>query len=78
MDTSYSRYKGFEILPRTRRRSDTGRWTTQTYLFHLNTVQRFSCSNTFSTREEAIARCVDFGRRIIDGEVASLADCDLP
>ncbi len=72
------RYQGFEIYPRTQQRADTGRWITRTDILRINTVHRYDASNTFATRDEAIVRCIDFGRRIINGEIAGLSPLDLP
>jgi hypothetical protein len=78
MEITGVRYQGFEIYPRTQQRVDTGHWITRTDILRTNTIRRYGASNTFATRDEAIARCIDFGRRIIDGEIPSLSALDLP
>ncbi len=78
MEITGVRYQGFELYPRTQQRADTGRWITRTDILRINTIRRYDASNTFATRDEAIVRCIDFGRRIIDGEVPGLSTLDLP
>ena len=78
METTGVRYRGFDIYPRMQKRTDTGRWITRTDILRSDTIRRYDASNTFATRDEAIVRCIDFGRRIIDGEIPGLSTLDLP
>jgi len=54
--------------------ADNGRWTTDVTIERHDgasvTTCQFSASRTFETKEEAIRHCINFGRQIIDGQVA--------
>jgi hypothetical protein len=60
---------------------DSGEWTTDIRIrrFRLDKLhyRAFSAGNTFKTEEEAIQRCIDFGKRIIDGEIKNCTVTDL-
>ena len=68
MDIEIIEYRGFGIIPRPLHLKN-GTWTTVVHIQRGNTVRRFSASNTWETREQAIHHCTEFGRQIIDGEV---------
>lgn len=70
-------YTGFEIEAHPTQLK-TGEWTVEARIWRANVVKPFYASNTFKSREEAIAGCVEFGRRIIDGEIPGFSGTDLP
>ena len=73
-------YKGFEVESDSYRLAETGRWTLNIHVskpFPGQLISRnFGAGTTYAERAEAAAHCIDFGKRIIDGEVpgASVAD----
>ena len=50
----------------------------EVYVMRGNTLKPFSASNTFDTEEEAREHCLDFARKIIDGENPEFTGADLP
>ncbi len=74
-------YRGFQIQPAPHQLLETGQWTTDVSIAKdhgSGYVSRdFSARNTFALRQEAITACVDFGRKIIDGEISGLTVADL-
>lgn len=66
-------YKGYDIIARPRQLAEDLRWTTNINIARwVNGEYRsdnFFANDTFETRDEATAACIQFGRRIIDGEV---------
>ena len=76
-------YKGFIINPAPHRLTKSGRWTINlTILRHRDdkgeTPEKlFSTGTTCKTKAEAIQQCIEFGKRIIDGEVEGCTVSDL-
>ncbi len=74
-------YGGFIILALPYQLGDDNRWTLNIQI-ELHTGDRvvsrpFSTIDTFETRDEAISRCFQFGRRIIDGSEPGLSVVDM-
>ncbi|MCX5818471.1 MAG: HlyU family transcriptional regulator [Deltaproteobacteria bacterium] len=69
-------YKGFIIIPNPEQLTDSGQWTTYIYIQrHWGSGvsdREFHASTTYNNREEAIIRCFEFGKRIIDGTFPDL------
>ncbi len=62
-------YKGHEMYPHVHQLQEDGRWTTQVHILRGDVVTLYTASNTWASREEAEVRSLDFGRKIIDGEI---------
>ncbi len=73
-------YAGYEVESSTQQLAKSGEWTLRVSITkHRDsqgvTNQRFySAANTFLSREEADIESIEFGKKIIDGEVS---DCDI-
>ncbi len=65
-------YKGYGIRVRSSR-LDTGKWNTEIVIEHevadKRILKKFVASKQWDDGKAAIAGCIQFGRRIIDGEV---------
>lgn len=70
-------YKGFTIQARPQELRDGG-WNTVVYLRRLDTIKPFYASNVWKSEKEAVAGCLEYGRRIIDGGVPEFSGADLP
>ena len=62
-------YKGYLMYPLVHQLRADERWTTQVHVLRGDLVTLYTASNTWSTREEAELRSLEFGRRVIDGEI---------
>lgn len=66
-------YKGYVIEANPHELADDGRWTTNIAIERHDDegvmAHQFSAANTFASKEEATAHCINFGRQIIDGQV---------
>ena len=71
-------YKGFSITPRTFQIRGSGRWTSDLLIIHHRRTRAYSSSETYATESAAIAGCCEYGKRIIDGRVASCPVEELP
>ncbi len=76
-----AQYKEFEIRPTPYQLLESKEWTIKILIVkHTGdavVMRDFSASNSFPTKEEAVAACFDFGSRIIDGEVEGCSVLDL-
>ena len=76
-----ARYKEFEIRPTPYQLLEPKEWTIEILIMkHTGdsvAMRDFSTSNSFPTEEEAIQQCFEFGKKIIDGEVAGCSVLDL-
>ncbi len=74
-------YKGYEIRATPLQLPESREWTLDIEIVRHpgNGVnpRPFSARNRFRTKEEAIARCFAFGKRIIDGKVKGCTVRDL-
>jgi hypothetical protein len=74
-------YKGFEIHASPYLLTDSGEGKVGLHILrHRENESRsrnFSASNSYKTREEAIAHCFQFGKQIIDGQAGSYTVADL-
>lgn len=73
-------YKGYVIRPAPLRLAD-GHWNHEVYValdrgYEL-VERKFFSAATFSTREEAVAHCIVFGKQIIDGAASNCSIDDL-
>ncbi len=69
-------YKRCVIVPTVYQLADSNGWVAHGYIqsdtSNQTVVQNFlDEKGTFSTRNEAIQRCIDAGRQIIDGRLSS-------
>jgi hypothetical protein len=65
-------YNGYVIEPRTRRREKPFGWTLEVRITPAGRrtgVRRCRAPNLYDNEELAIARCLEFGRRIVDGRL---------
>lgn len=66
-------YKGYIVEAHPHQLAENGHWTTniniEKHTGDAVTSVNYSAGNTFETRDEATAACLQFGRRIIDGEI---------
>lgn len=81
MSMSSVPYKRYVIDAAPYKLAESKRWSINIYIRRdsggsINT-QNFSAANNFETKEEAIQHCIDFGRRIIDGEIENCSVSDL-
>lgn len=64
-------YKGYTINANPEQLTETNRWTVNISIEKHHggrvTDKPFSASNTFTSKEEAIEHCLNFGKQIIDG-----------
>ncbi|RPI99221.1 MAG: hypothetical protein EHM36_16320 [Deltaproteobacteria bacterium] len=70
-------YRGFIIYPTPKRSLDATAWTIELSIRLAGNIKVFKSGHTFSTEGEAVFHCIDFGKRIIDGEVEDLTVYDL-
>lgn len=74
-------YKGYEIEAVPHQLADSGEWTIEIAIVrdrgNERKYRKFSSSNTYKTREEAIRHSFDFGKQIIDGKVKDYSVADL-
>ncbi len=71
MDASIE-YNGYVIKPATRRRGKPPTWTLEVHITPAGRqlgTRRCRAGNTYATQEVAVARCLEFGRRIVDGKI---------
>lgn len=64
-------YNGYVIEPTTRLKGESNCWTLEVRITpagRSTVVRRCRAPNTYSSKEIAIARCLEFGRRIVDGK----------
>ena len=70
-------YKGYLINLTTRKLADSGEWTSDITIAVRKTAatieKRFSREETYSSEEEAVSACIEFGKRIIDGQIEGLS-----
>jgi len=64
-----TRYKGFCILARPYQLCTSGQWLVSLEIERRGRRQSFSATERRQTEAEAVARCLAWGRRIIDGRV---------
>ncbi len=69
-------YRGFTITARPLPLG-SGEWNTEVRLMRGDTVKPYYAKNTWKSEEEAVKYCLEFGRRIIDGEVPEFNAGDL-
>jgi len=74
-------YKGYEITPISNQFEDSGEWTVGVSITKHrgsdSSLKPFSASNTFLTKEEAVAHSIEFGKKIINGEQPGVSIHDL-
>lgn len=65
-------YNGFMITPTTRKRGKPASWTLEVEITPTGRrlgTRRCRAGNRYASQEEAVARCLEFGRRIVDGKM---------
>ncbi len=64
-------YNGYVIEPTTRLKGASDCWTLEVRITPAGRrtgVRRCRAPNTYSSEEIAVVRCLEFGRRIVDGK----------
>jgi hypothetical protein len=70
-------YNGYVIEPTTRLKDETDCWTLEVRLTPTDDstgVRRCRAPNTYPTKAVAVERCLEFGRRVVDGKARLKAD----
>lgn len=65
-------YNGYVIEPTTRHTGKADSWTLEVRITPAGRrtgTRRCRAPNTYRTEEVAVARCLEFGRRIVDGKL---------
>jgi hypothetical protein len=65
-------YNGFTIEPATRQRRKPNGWTLQVRITPAGRrtgTRRCRAGNVYDSEELAVSRCLEFGRRIVDGTI---------
>jgi hypothetical protein len=74
-------YKGYGICPTPYQLAETKEWALQIYIVrdtgHERRERQYSAANTFKTKDEAVAHCINLGRQIIDRKVENCSVDDL-
>ena len=75
------RYRGYVIHASPWQLAESEEWTIDLTISkdhgHAHAEKQFSANNTFKSEEEAVNRCIDFGKQIIDGESPTCTVTDL-
>ena len=74
---NFYEYKGFTIYPDPRLSLETDTWTITLSIRRGKKVKLFTTGHSFGTKGEAVFHCINFGKKIIDGEVAEYAVNDI-
>ena len=74
-------YKGYLIEATPEQLAESGEWAIRVCIWrdrgsHTN-EKIYSAGNRFKTEEEAIPRCFEFGKQVIDGKIANCTVDDL-
>lgn len=70
-------YNGHVIEPTTKRTDEHDRWTLEVRITTADPEtgpRRCRAPNTYASKEVAVAHCLEFGRRIVDGKLQPKAD----
>lgn len=70
-------YNGYVIEPTTRLKGKPRGWTLEVRITPAGRstgVRRCRAPNTYANEEVAVARCLEFGRRIVDGKAQPKID----
>jgi hypothetical protein len=71
------RYEGFMLQARPLPLREGG-WTTEVRISRNNVVVPFTASNMWDTEDQAVIQCLEFGKRVVDGEVPTIGRDALP
>jgi len=70
-------YNGYMIEPTTRLKDDQHGWTLEVRITRAGRrtgARRCRAPNTYATEAVAVQRCLEFGRRIVDGKLQPKSD----
>ena len=76
MSSTSIEYNGHILTPATRFRRKTQNWTLEVQISPVGRVsgaRRCRAPNMYATKEKAMGRCLEFGRRIVDGKMVPKA-----
>jgi hypothetical protein len=65
-------YHGHVIEAKTRRKKDPIGWSLEVRIINIGSppsVRRCRAPNVYPSKAVAVARCLEFGRRIVDGKL---------
>lgn len=65
-------YHGHTITPTTRQRGNPAGWTLEVEISPVGRrlgTRRCRAGNRYTSQEQAVASCLEFGRRIVDGKM---------
>jgi hypothetical protein len=75
-------YKGYEIVAKPIRVDQATRWRVYIDIYREErgwiSTEHFGSVDTYHTEEEAIERCFEFGRQILDGQLPEIPSSRLP
>ena len=75
--TNRIEYNGFVIQSNTQPKRGSAGWTLEVHITPAGRrtgTRRCRAPNTYPSEDVAVARCLAFGRRIVDGELKPRAD----
>jgi len=70
--SNHIEYNGYVIEPTTKPKGRSDSWTLEVRITPAGRrtgVRRCRAPNTYASEELAVARCLEFGRRIVDGRL---------
>jgi hypothetical protein len=70
-------YNGHVIEANTKLKSEPHGWTLEVHIAPVGSdqrVRRCRAPNTYPTEDVAVARCLEFGRQIVDGKLQPRVD----
>jgi len=70
-------YKGYQIMAMSFQLIRSAEWEFKVIIFGKDGTTDFLSPHTFKTEEEALQGCVDYGKRIVDGEVPGCSVDDI-
>ena len=74
-------YNGYEIDVVPHKLADEPSWTTNIYIWkhkdNCTLIRNFSAGNLWNTKRKAMRHCLDFGRKIVDGQMANCTVADM-
>src|SRR5947209_6501526 len=65
-------YNGYTLTPETKLRAKPKGWTLEVHITPADRrtgKRRCRAKNTYATEKDAVAHCLEFGRRIVDGKI---------
>jgi len=70
-------YRGFTIYPTPKISLEGDAWTLNLSIRRGANVKAFKTAYSFGTKGEAVFHCINFGKKIVDGDVEDLTVDDI-